>query len=237
MRTAGVPRTEVELGERIPRSAADYARVKMGELARLAPRTPRHVHIRLVRATSAATSPVLAHVRVDLDGTPLVTHAVGSTASETVDLVQAKLRGQLRRLPHGDARARHTGHYRRYVRRSHTRLSSPSSVGAAIRELDDLGYRFGLFTDAATQRESVVWRAQDGRHRLTCLDPRAEDVPAGVTVDLAPAPVMSEVAALQRLDETRALFVFYREPRTDRGGWCSGGPTAVTDCSAPDGQM
>jgi hypothetical protein len=217
MRTAGVPRTEVELGDTIPRSAGGYARAKMSDLARMAPRTLRHVHIRLVRATPAVTSPVLAHVRADLDGTPLVTHALGSTARETVDLVQAKLRGQLRRLPHGDARARHGGHRRRYVRRSHTRLTSPADVGAAIRQLADLEYRFGLFTEATTQQDSVVWRTRDGAYRLTQLDPHADGVPADVDLDPAPAPVMNDAEALQRLDETRALFVFYREPRTDRG--------------------
>ncbi|MFD1048927.1 hypothetical protein ACFQ1S_27020, partial [Kibdelosporangium lantanae] len=79
MRTADVSHTEVELGNGIPRAAVDHAKAKMGELARLAPHPLRRVHVRLAKATGSAHSPVLAHVTLDVDGTPLVSHAVGST--------------------------------------------------------------------------------------------------------------------------------------------------------------
>ncbi|MET0135584.1 MAG: hypothetical protein ABW215_18550 [Kibdelosporangium sp.] len=92
------PAVLVELEGGIPEPVADYARAKIGQLTRYAHRPVLLIKVRLTRVAHRADAKISAQAIVDINGHPLVSHAVGTTGQEAVDLLQAKLRNQLGHL-------------------------------------------------------------------------------------------------------------------------------------------
>ncbi len=220
MHTANTLNVQVELGDGVPSPVAGYARRKIRAMARFSPHALRHAHIRIVRATRQSQPSVLAHVSLDVDGTPVVAHAVGSSPWETVDLAQQKLRGRLTAMARAGGRARRDNDLRRVVRRSHTGLASPASPVAAVSQMSELDYEIGLFTEAASHQDSVLARQPDGGYRLTQLSPRSGALgPCGPDVELEPTPppAMNDAEAILSLGRTRQPFVFYQDRDTGRG--------------------
>lgn len=96
--TDQTPTVVVQLEGGIPEHVADYAREKIGQLTRYAHRPVLLIKVRLTRVGHRNNTQISAQAIVDINGNPLVSHAVGTTGQETVDLLQAKLRDQLGHL-------------------------------------------------------------------------------------------------------------------------------------------
>ncbi len=94
----GTPAVHIELGRGIPEYAEGYARAKILDVLRFAPRPVLHVRIHLDLIGNRRHPDVTAHANIDVNGTPVISQSVGATAGEAVDLLQGKLRGQFSRL-------------------------------------------------------------------------------------------------------------------------------------------
>jgi ribosome-associated translation inhibitor RaiA len=79
------------------RDAADWVEYAVEKVATVLRQAPGPVlHVRLLLDSVAHGNRVDAHV--DVNGVVLHAHAMGGTVPEAVDLMQDRLRGQLRRL-------------------------------------------------------------------------------------------------------------------------------------------
>ncbi|CAL9505669.1 HPF/RaiA family ribosome-associated protein [Saccharothrix sp. NPDC042600] len=81
-----------ELAHGIPSAAGDYARAKVGALARYA---PADVPVATARLDFDGPHLVVAHGRLDVNGVPVNAKAAAATYTEAVDLLQDKLKHQL----------------------------------------------------------------------------------------------------------------------------------------------
>lgn len=93
-RTDHKPNVHIELAGGFPAEAADYAADKVLHLLKFARRPVLFVKVRLM----SAGRDVVAQANMDVNGTPVISHSVGRSAAEAVDLLQDKLRGRLRRM-------------------------------------------------------------------------------------------------------------------------------------------
>src|SRR5689334_13677843 len=92
------PTVHIELSPGIPGYAESYARAKIVDVLRFAPKPVLHARIRLALTGNSRHPDVTAHANLDVNGTPVISQSLGSTACEAVDLLQGKLRGQFSRL-------------------------------------------------------------------------------------------------------------------------------------------
>ncbi|MCE7004652.1 hypothetical protein LWC34_17735 [Kibdelosporangium philippinense] len=92
------PNVQIELAGSIPADAADYAKDKVLHLVKYARRPILFVKVRLMAAGHGNNKNVVAHANLDVSGTPVISHSVGETTTEAVDLLQDKLRGRLGRM-------------------------------------------------------------------------------------------------------------------------------------------
>ncbi|RSM85171.1 hypothetical protein DMH04_17880 [Kibdelosporangium aridum] len=92
------PNVQIELTGSISREAADYAKDKVLHLMKYARGPVLFVKVRLMSAGHGINKNVVAHANLDVNGTPVISHSVGKTATEAVDLLQDKLRGRLGRM-------------------------------------------------------------------------------------------------------------------------------------------
>jgi hypothetical protein len=92
------PTVQIELAKDIPATAEDYAHDKVLQLMKFTHRPVLSIKVRLMSAGHGSHQDVVAHANMDVNGTPLISHSIGHTATEAVDLLQAKLRGQLGRM-------------------------------------------------------------------------------------------------------------------------------------------
>jgi hypothetical protein len=92
------PDVQIELAKQLPATAENYARDKVTDLVKYSPKPILFIKVRLMTAGHSGHPDVVAHANVDVNGTPLISHSLGKTATEAVDLLQAKLRGQLGRM-------------------------------------------------------------------------------------------------------------------------------------------
>lgn len=92
------PNIQIDLDGDIPRYAKGYARAKINDIVRFAPKRVLFVRLRLAPTGPHGHPDVVAHANLDVNGTPVITHAVGTTAHEAIDLLQAKLRIRLERM-------------------------------------------------------------------------------------------------------------------------------------------
>ncbi len=81
-----------ELADGVPAEAADYAREKVGALARYA---PADVPVATARLDFDGPRLIVAHGRLDVDGVPVNARAAGETYTEAVDLLHDRLKHRL----------------------------------------------------------------------------------------------------------------------------------------------
>ncbi|MFJ8816656.1 ribosome hibernation promotion factor [Amycolatopsis thermoflava] len=233
--------TEVHVttGRHIPARAADYARDKIGRLAHLAHRPVLSARVRLSRHGDRAR-PVVAQGNLDVNGRLVRAQVEAASAHEAIDLLADVLRHRLdklapHRLVHRDTvppqewrhaaepvlargRDRLPEDEREIVRHKTIGLTR-TTVDDAAAEMNQLGYDFHLFTEAATGRDRVLYRAGDTGYRLAQTVPPA-DAPAGslpVTVSPHPAPVLTPAQARDRLGLLGLPFLFFVDAGRDRG--------------------
>jgi ribosome-associated translation inhibitor RaiA len=101
-----IPEVSVETRGAVPADVKGYAREKVWALSRFAPEPILFSRVRLTYAAHAAVSrPAFAQATIDVNGRPVHAHAAGASMPEAIDLLQAKLRARLTRLPrHGQRR-------------------------------------------------------------------------------------------------------------------------------------
>ncbi|MEV3901509.1 HPF/RaiA family ribosome-associated protein [Mycobacterium sp. NPDC050551] len=237
-RTELPPASRVEVTSRceIP-GAADYARIKIGELSRLTHRPVLQACVKLTRHPDPAVSrPVVAQAMLDVDGRLVRAQVEGSTAREAIDRLQAKMRRQLERIDRGHARRREhavaemrdasrprltehrPGHVtrppgeRRIVRRKSFAMA-PCTIDEAVDEMDLLDYDFHLFTEMHSSAAGVVYRSGPTGLRVTMVAPALADqlgpITNPVTFSPQPTPCLTEEAAIDRIELLGLPFLFY----------------------------
>ncbi|MGW4806712.1 ribosome hibernation promotion factor [Kitasatospora sp. NPDC004272] len=241
------PRAEVLVETRgaVSAGAPQYAREKVGAVLERLAEPVLAVRVRLVQeANRAVARPSLAQVVVDLNGRPVRAHVAAATAREAVDLLQDRLVSRLARLrrhpqhlreplgrpvgggaEHRPERRVRPPEERRVVRHKSYGLARCTPL-AAVHELEAMDYDFHLFTDAASGRESVVYRGTAGGYRLASAGAPPLPVPGlvasrlgvpGLVASRLGVPVLSPELARERLDLTGLPFVFFTDAATGRG--------------------
>ncbi|OBF09755.1 integrase [Mycobacterium sp. ACS4054] len=221
-----------------PPSAAEYARGKIGELARFASRPVLHARVRLTRHRDPAVRrPVVAQANLDVDGRPVRAQVQAGTAHEAVDLLAARLRRRLERTAaHWEARRgerpapghdewrhdsepAHRGNYfprpadeRRVIRRKSFTMAA-CTLDDAAHEMNSLDYDFHLFTEKGTGIAGVLYRAGATGYRLALAAPefadRVSEHALPVTVSAQPLPCLTEEGAADRLALLGLPFLFF----------------------------
>jgi ribosome-associated translation inhibitor RaiA len=212
----------------------DYVQEKIGGLSRLAHRPVRHVRVRLSRiGNPAVANAVLAQANLDVNGRSLRAQVDADSARAAIDLLEARLRGQLEHIAGAPRRRRQEGEpegrprrlsgpedQHRIIRRKSFTLGG-CSVDEAAEEMELLDYDFHLFTEKGTNQASVLYRAGSTGYRLAQVKPSADhlapfDLP--LTVSPQPAPVLTIARAAERLGLTGLPFLFFIDPDEGRAG-------------------
>lgn len=89
---------QIDVDGDIPRPVKGYAKAKIADVVRFAPKPVLFVKLRLTPTGPHGHPYMAANANLDVNGTPVIIHAVGTTAFEAVDLLQAKLRIRLERI-------------------------------------------------------------------------------------------------------------------------------------------
>lgn len=220
--------------------AADYARKKIGELGRLSHRPVLSARVRLTRHHDPAVeSPVVAQANLDVNGRVIRAQVHAATATEAVDLLEAKLR---RRLEHvaehfavrrGDRAAgplvwRHESRLRpnqhavtdpRIIRHKSYAMT-PCTIDDAVAEMELLDYDFHLFTEKGSGTVGVLYRSEGSGYRLALVSPSVAGELAPfeqpVTISPHPAPCLREQDAPGRMRLIGLPFLFFIDAAAGR---------------------
>ena len=226
--------------------AEDYARTKIGELGRLTHEPVLHAHVKLgEHGDPAVARRVIAQANLDVNGRPVRAQVEGVTAREAIDRLEARLRRQLeraaehweakrggmpRRGPHEWRHETEPAHRPKYFPRPegerrimrHKSYSLPTcTVEQAAQEMELLDYDFHLFTEEATQQDSVLYRGAPTEYRLAQVNPVAADelgpFQLPLTISPQPAPRLSVEQAIERIGLLGLPFLFFVDTARDRG--------------------
>ncbi len=218
--------------------AADYARRKIGDLARRTGKSVLHARVRLTESRNPAVSrAVVAQANLDINGRAVRAQVEGQTAEEAIDLLAARLRRRLERLAeHWEARRgrqpiaaphewRHESepthrpaHFDRPV--DERQVIRRKSFTAPARTLDEaawdmemLDYDFHLFVEEGTGLASVLYRDGSNGYRLAQVVVPSVEQLAPFTVPVAvsahPAPCITTQQAIERMELRGLPFLFF----------------------------
>jgi hypothetical protein len=217
---------------------AEYARTKIGGLARYAHGPVLHARVRLSHHRDpVGRTPVIGQANIDVGGRLVRAQVQAHTAREAVDLLDAKLRHRLERVAeHWEARrgrvttrASIEWHHdseptlrpncyprpaeqRRIIRRKSFSMTA-ETVDEAITEMEVLGYDFHLFTERGSGATSVVYRGGPSGYRLALLTPeligQLSPYERSVVVSPHPAPCLTDAEATKRLNLLDTPFLFF----------------------------
>jgi ribosome-associated translation inhibitor RaiA len=225
--------------------AREYAEQKVARVGRLAHRPVLFARLELRQERDAALHrPSIAKASLDISGRRLRAHVAAPTMTQAADMLEARLRRGLEILAerresryhetgipqpghwrHGDVRAQRPDFFprppeeRRLMRRS-TFGIGPFSPEEAVAEMELLHHDFLLFIEAVSGGDCLVYRRLDGSLGLVVTDgdgPQPEPYFDWITVDPAPAPVLTLDEALERLDLSNDRFVYFVDPARGRG--------------------
>jgi ribosome-associated translation inhibitor RaiA len=222
---------DVTLRGGVPLRARDYARAKVGGLARYSPLPILGARAKLTQLRHGSVAgQVVAEVSLDVNGRLVRAQVAAGSSHEAIDLAQDRLRrklGQLGRHPAregGRQRAHRPGYavraaVEREVVRHKAFEPAMTSVEEAVFDLELMDYDFQLFHDSGSGVDCVVYRDAPCGYRITRLAAvdMVADSAVGVQVDVWAAPVMSVAAAVGTLDAGEAAFVFFADSATGRG--------------------
>ncbi len=209
-----------------------YARRKVVAVAGHSPKPIRHARITLSRASDpAASRPAHVSATLDLDGHVVRAHAAAATLREAVDALHDRLDHRLSRATeHREARrggmyrhgasGRRTDAESREIVRHRTYEPDPVRPDDAVLDMERLGDDFHLFTDATTGQDAVVYRGGPTGYRLARVRPSSRPETSSavpLTVSAHPAPRLTVPQAVERIDLTAQPFLFFADPRTERG--------------------
>lgn len=226
----------------VPEDAMDLAVLRVRAELRAAHEPVLFAKIKLAAATDpSAGQPALAQASVDVNGRRVRAQVAAETMRAAIELMCQKLKVRLEHAAEqgiaaavGRAEAGGPG------RRPDWRLPQPrrpaeapslvrhKSYGLsrltpdeAIADLEMLDYEFHMFTERATDTDSVVYVTEDG-YRIAQVDPRPdllelETVSSAVTVSGVRAPRLELAEAEARLEALGRPFVFFVNNQTGRG--------------------
>ena len=225
----------------VPEDAMDYAVLRVRAGLRSAPEPVLFARVKLaIAADQDAGRPAIAQVGIDLNGRRVRAQAVAENMRAAIELMCDKLRVQLDRAtqagdPEVGGLGRRPGQWLPRARQS---AEAPSVVrhksyglarltpDEAIADLELLDYEFHLFTERASESDSVVYLTDDG-YRIAQADPRPdllelEPLGAAVRVSEVRAPRLELAQAQARLEATGLAhggqpFVFFVNSQTGRG--------------------
>ncbi|MBX7159097.1 MAG: HPF/RaiA family ribosome-associated protein [Acidimicrobiia bacterium] len=239
------PEPSVSTHGKVPHGAVDYAKRKVEALYRAAPRPVVHAAIRLEREMKAGLErPATTEVSLDISGRNVRAKVAAPTLHESIDLVEDRLRRQLKRLAeisitkgrrpkvradgewrHGDEpmhrplwRER-SAEDRQIVRRK-TFAVGEMSPDEAVFEMEQLDHDFFLFVNLDTHEDNVVERLDDGTYMLAALRTRDPELDGCVAPIKAAATMPAELdtdEAVELLDVENVNFVFYLDTDSGRG--------------------
>lgn len=235
---------EVVLRGDIPPAVRERARDMMAGLACYTELHLRHGRVRVtLHGDATQLRRVTAQASVQFDGRRVRAQVAAVTAKEAIDLVADVLRHRMSRLERWEARAgqwpsttphewRHDHEFthrpnylprpsrdRKVVRHKAFELDL-YTPDEAIEDMELMGYRFRLFTDLESGQDSVVCRLGPTAYQLTQVKPEPGHIwrtRAAMTTSPYPASRLSLAEAVERLNLTGWLFVFYADPATGRG--------------------
>jgi hypothetical protein len=202
-------------------------------LTRYAHEPVLHARVRLTRTGDPARErPVIAQVNLDVNGRFVRAQAAGHTAHEALDLVHDRARRQLDHLA-GNWPARRSGpdtaqdhpfprpaHQPTVIRHKAYRLNRSTPDRAAL-DMDLMDYDFHLFTDAESGRDAVLYRAGPTGYRIAFIGgpPWGRRAPTELPVTISPriAPLLSVFQAMDQLNGTSQLFLFFADLSTGEG--------------------
>jgi ribosome-associated translation inhibitor RaiA len=225
----------------VPEDAMDLAVLRVRAELRAAREPVLFAKIKLaVAADPSAGQPAVAQASVDVNGRRVRAQVAAETMRAAIELMCQKLKVRLERAAEqgivavGRAEAGGPG-CRPDWRLPQPRrpVEAPSLVrhksyglarltpDEAIADLEMLDYEFHLFTERATDTDSVVYLTEDG-YRIAQVDPRPdvlelETVSSAVTVSGDRAPRLELAEAEARLEALGRPFVFFVNNRTGRG--------------------
>jgi len=236
---------QVETHGRVPDGMRELAAAKASSSFRFASEPVLSARVTLaVSADPAVPRPAVAQATIDLNGRTVRAQAAGGTMRMAIEHMAARLRVRLDRSARNWAARRGTlpvseaGEWRhqsipahrfayfprsaadRAVIRRLGYASHPLTPEEAVAELDLLDYDFHLFTERSTGKDSVIYRVGD-RYRLAQARPepdRLGSLPAEITLSEHPAPVLTPIEAVGRLEWLGQPFVFFVNPETGRAG-------------------
>jgi putative sigma-54 modulation protein len=152
----------------VPERVREYTERKLHRLERLLDdRTDATVEFSNEHHRSASDAHI-AEVTLVIDGQTLRSHAVGISYQAALDNVVDKVERQavdqdlLRNLADGTAEA---GRDRRIVKTKRFAIE-PMFEEDAIATMEELGHRFFVFVDAATERIAILYARDDGDYGL-----------------------------------------------------------------------
>lgn len=219
--------------------AGEYARRKIGSLARFAGASVTHARVRL---TARTHNQVVAQANLGFDGRQIRAQAEAPTVYEAVDALQDSLRRILRHRPRQSPSRRGFMHA---AGEQHTRPPFPHwstgtgdddtrrltrrksfsvahlTVSEAAEELDLFDYHFHLFTEKSTGLDSVLYRSGPTGYRLAQSESSSPasilQLPALVTVSPTAPTELTVADAIERLDALRLPFLFFVDLAQGRG--------------------
>ncbi|MCV7127262.1 ribosome hibernation promotion factor [Mycolicibacterium vanbaalenii] len=214
---------------------AEYARTKIGGLARIVHRPILRARVRLTRSHDPAVErPVVAQGNLDVQGRPVRAQVEADTAQEAIDKLESRLRRRLEHLAerweaprgpeaappwrNGEEPARaprsvtsSTGEPRIIRRKSFA--MAPCTIDDAVAEMELLDYDFHLFTESGSETAGVVYRGGPTGYRVALVAPAVADEVApyqdSVTISPQPAPCLREQDALERMALLGLPFLFF----------------------------
>ena len=217
----------------------EYARAKVLEAVRSASRPVLDAHVELRQeANPSLDRPAIAKATLDVSGRLVRAHVAAKSMREAVDLLEDRLRQQLRTLAERERGRVHEGaapaagewrhsdlpghrpefHARAVAEREVRRIKSlaPAQLTPeqAALEMTALAYDFFLFHDATSGADSLLYRSAAG---APVLMTQAAGDPGPFAVDAIAPERMTVEEAVARLNGSDDRFVFFSEPPSGRG--------------------
>jgi ribosome-associated translation inhibitor RaiA len=236
---------EVTTHGKLP-GAEEYARAKIGDLARYTHQPVLRAHVKLSEhGDPAVARRVIAQANLDVNGRLIRAQVEGVTERETIDLLDDRLRHRLERAaahweakrgrtpkvdPHEWRHQSEPAHRPNYFPRPqserrimrHKSYSLPTcTVEEAALEMELLDYDFHLFTEEGTRCDSVLYREGPAGYRIAQVDPDSADRLAPyempLTVSPQPAPRLTVEEAIERIGLLGLPFLFFVDTARNRG--------------------